>query len=122
MIIHTGAGIENAIREVNDLLTGETRPDAVLCGSDIIALGAVRAARRIGLGIPDDFGVLSFDNTAITALAEPGITSMDVDTYELGVQTAEILINQIENPEASIRHVLLSTRVVERESTRRHLE
>ena len=122
MIIHTGAGIENAIREVNDSLGGDTRPHAVLCGSDIIALGAVRAARRIGRGIPDDFGVLSFDNTAVTALAEPGITSMDVDTYELGVQTAEILINQIENPEASIRHVLLSTRVVERESTRRHLE
>ena len=122
MIIHTGAGIENAIREVNDLLTSKKRPDAVLCGSDIIALGAVRAARRIGLSIPNDFGVLSFDNTAITALAEPGITSMDVDTYELGVQTAEILISQVENPDASIRQVLLSTRVVERESTKRHLE
>lgn len=58
----------------------------------------------------------------ITDITEPGITSMDVDTYELGVQTAEILISQIENPEASIRQVLLSTRVVERDSTKRRLK
>lgn len=122
LIIHTGVGIENAISVVKNLLMSENRPDAVLCSSDIIALGAVRAAKRAGLRIPEDFGVLSFDNTAITDLAEPGITSMDVDTYELGVQTAEILINQVENPEASIRQVLLSTRVVERESTKRRLE
>ncbi len=44
MIIHTGAGIENAIGVVRNLLTSEYRPDAVLCSSDIIALGAVRAA------------------------------------------------------------------------------
>ena len=44
---------------------------------------------------------------------------MDVDTYELGEQAAEILINQIENPGSSIRQVLLSTRVVERPSTAR---
>lgn len=119
LIIHTGAGIENAIDVVQKLLASPERPDAVLCGSDIIALGAVRAAKRSGLNVPDDFGVLSFDNTAITDLAEPGITSMDVDTYELGVQTAEILINKIENPGASIRQVLLSTRVVARGSTAR---
>lgn len=122
MIIHTGAGIENAIGVVRNLLTSENRPDAVLCSSDIIALGAVRAARQVGLSVPDDLGVLSFDNTVITDITEPGITSMDVDTYELGVQTAEILISQIENPEASIRQVLLSTRVVERDSTKRRLK
>ena len=121
LIIHTGAGIENAIDVVQSLLSSSDRPDAVLCGSDVIALGAVRAANRAGLSIPDDFGVLSFDNTAITNLSEPGITSMDVDTYELGVQTAEILINKIENPDASIRQVLLSTRIVERDSTARDL-
>ena len=40
----------------------------------------------------------AFDNTTITEVMEPSISSLDVNTYELGVQAADILINQIENP------------------------
>lgn len=119
LIIHAEPGIDNAVSLVSTLLKSTNRPDAVLCGSDIVALGALRAAKREGLNVPEDFGILSFDNTVVTDLAEPGISSMDVDTYELGEQAAEILINQIENPGSSIRQVLLSTRVVERASTTR---
>ena len=78
-----------------------------------------RAAQRLGLRVPEDFGVLSFDDTAVTSLAEPDITSIEVDTFELGVQAAEILIDQIENPETSIRQTLLSTKIIARASTER---
>lgn len=119
LIIHAEPGIDNAVSLISALLRSAGRPDAVLCGSDIVALGALRAAKREGLSVPEDLGILSFDNTVVTDLAEPGISSMDVDTYELGEQAAEILINQIENPGSSIRQVLLSTRVVESPSTAR---
>lgn len=120
LILHSEAGsIDEVIAQVTGLLMSENRPDAMACGSDMLALGAQRAAQRLGLRVPEDFGVLSFDDTAVTALAEPGITSIIVDTFELGVQAAEILIDQIENPGASIRQTLLSTKITARASTER---
>ena len=120
LILHSDAkSIDAVIAQVTELLSSENRPDALACGSDMLALGAQRAAQRLGLRVPEDFGVLSFDDTAVTVLAEPGITSIEVDTFELGVQAAEILINQIENPDASIRQTLLSTKITARASTER---
>lgn len=119
MIVHGEAALESGIACVTELLRREPRPDAVICSDDRLALGALRAAARMGLKVPQDFGIISFDNTAVTELAEPGITSIDVDTFELGLQAAELLINQVRSPELSLRQILLSTKIIERESTRR---
>ena len=56
------------------------------------------------------------DAVFITAKA---ITSVDVDTFALGVQAAQILIEQIEDPQTSLRQILLSTKLIERASTMR---
>ena len=55
----------------------------------------------------------------LTELAETPITSVDVDTFALGVQAAQILIEQIEDPQTSLRQILLSTKLIERASTMR---
>lgn len=104
---------------VTDLLRTQPRPDAVICSSDRLALGVLRAAAKLHLRVPDDLGVLCFDNTVITELAEPGITSIDVDTFELGVQAASILIDQVEHPDINIRQTLLATKIIQRASTER---
>ncbi|MFQ9526873.1 MAG: LacI family DNA-binding transcriptional regulator [Eubacterium ramulus] len=118
-IIHGIPTVESGMESVLSLVNGENPPDAVICSDDRLALGALRAAQKIGLSVPDVFGIFSFDNTPLTEFAETSITSTDVDTYELGIQAAEILMNQIENPQASLRQVLLSTKIIERESTAR---
>ena len=79
----------------------------------------MRAAKALGSDVPNEFGIVCFDNTTITEVMEPSISSLDVNTYELGVQAADILINQIENPTSSLRQILLSTRMIERRSTQR---
>ena len=118
-ILHGSPTLESGMEGTLSLINGENPPDAVICSDDRLALGALRAARRMGLSVPEAFGIVSFDNTPLTEFAETSITSMDVDTFELGVQAAEILINQIENPQASLRQVLLSANVIERDSTAR---
>lgn len=104
---------------VSGFLRRENRPDAIICSGDRLALGALRAAKMLNLRVPDDLGVLCFDNTVITELAEPSITSIDVDTFGLGVQAAGILIDQVENPDTSIRQTLLATKIIQRASTGR---
>lgn len=100
----------------NMLNTGEP-PDAVICGNDRLALGALRAARQEKIQVPKEFGILSFDDTVLTEFAEPSITSLDVSTYELGVQAAEILIGQIEAPSTNSKQVLIQTKIITRDST-----
>ena len=78
----------------------------------------MRCGPRISWGC-GQFGIISCDNTPLTELAETPITSVDVDTFALGVQAAQILIEQIEDPQTSLRQILLSTKLIERASTMR---
>lgn len=119
-ILHGEPTLDDGFEMAAQLLEQPSPPDAVICSSDRLALGAIRAARAKGLSVPRDFGVLSFDNTPLTELAEPAITSIDMDTFEQGVQAAETLINQIEDPDASIRQIMLATKTVVRDSTNRN--
>lgn len=118
-IWHGQPTVESGMECVLSLMNAEDPPDSIICSNDRLALGALRAARQRGLRVPEDFGILCFDNTPVAELAETPITSIDVDTFELGLQAAEILIHQIENPQTSLRQILLSTKIIERSSTQR---
>ncbi|MDE7171253.1 MAG: LacI family transcriptional regulator [Oscillospiraceae bacterium] len=121
-ILHGFPTVESGIELVWELLQNENPPDAVICSDDRLALGALRGARQAGLRVPEQFGIISCDNTPLTELAEISITSVDVDTFALGLQAAKILINQIKDPQTSLRQILLPTKIVERASTRREKE
>lgn len=116
-IIHTASSLENGKRCIEDLLRCDNAPDAVICGDDKLALAALRTAKAAGLRVPEDFGVLCFDNTEVTELAEPDITAVDVDTFELGRLAAENLLHLIERPDSGAKQSRLTTKVIERQST-----
>ena len=118
-ILHGLPTVGSGMDCVRALLQGDDAPDAVICSDDRLALGALRAAHQLGLRVPEQFGIISCDNTPLTELAETPITSVDVDTFALGVQAAQILIEQIEDPQTSLRQILLSTKLIERASTMR---
>ena len=118
-ILHGLPAVESGMDCVRVLLQDDDAPDAVICSDDRLALGALRAAHQLGLRVPEQFGIISCDNTPLTELAETPITSVDVDTFALGVQAAQILIEQIEDPQTSLRQILLSTKLIERASTMR---
>jgi DNA-binding LacI/PurR family transcriptional regulator len=60
------------------------RPTALVCATDLQALGALRAARELGLSVPDDLAVTGFDNLPAAALSSPGLTTMQQDTDGIG--------------------------------------
>lgn len=119
-IIETASSVEDGLQAVSRLLSQENGPDGILCSSDRLALGVVRGAKLLGRRVPDDLGVVSFDNTALTELMEPGITSIEIDTFALGERAAQMLIRQIDEPDSSTEQTLLSTRVICRSSTARN--
>ena len=118
-ICHTRSSLEEGRASVRQLLEGNEKPDAIICSDEKLALAAIREGKAMGYDVPNDFGVLCFDDTPVTELAEPGITSVDVDTFELGRLAAENLIRQIERAERSSWRVQLTTHIIERDSTGR---
>jgi DNA-binding LacI/PurR family transcriptional regulator len=109
---------ENGVIMTRELLALPERPDAILCGDNILSIGAMKAIHETGLKVPHDIGLISFDNYPIADLVEPALTTVDIDVFELGVQAANMLFRLIENPEAREQQVMIGTRIKERNSTR----
>ena len=71
----------------------------------------------MAISVPEQVGVLCFDNTDIAECMVPAISCIDVDTYEQGAQAAELLLKQMQEKEFKCRHILIPTKVIERDST-----
>jgi LacI family transcriptional regulator len=73
------------------------RPDALFCGNDQIARGAVDALRERGVGVPDDVAVIGFDNWEVMAAAtRPPLTTVDMNLSNLGQQAGQTLLSLID--------------------------
>lgn len=92
------------------------RPDAVFAASDIMALGAMRAAREAGLGIPDDIAFVGFDDLPLASLADVQLSTMRQPVVQFGSRAVELLVDLIENGIEPPRRVIMDTELVVRES------
>jgi LacI family transcriptional regulator len=75
------------------LLRQGTRPNALLCLNDRLAFGAYQALAEIGLTVPDDVSVVSFDNDEIAAYLRPGLTTIALPHDEMGRQAVQLLLS-----------------------------
>jgi len=90
------------------------RPDALVAASDLIALGAIRAARERGLAVPHDIAVGGFDDLPAAAAANPPLTTVQQNTAVAGELLIEALLARIAGRPAESR--MLPTRLVVRQS------
>ena len=94
------------------------RPTAVLAMSDAIAIGAMRAARDLGLRIPDDLSVVGFDDIDLAAHVDPPLTTVHQPIRQKGADAVRLLLAEVEQREANRpEHIRLETRLIVRGST-----
>ncbi|OQR61622.1 hypothetical protein B6E66_23565 [Streptomyces maremycinicus] len=100
------------------LLTEDPTIDAIFCGNDQLARGAVEAARELGRRIPDDLGVVGFDDwDALTLGARPALSSVNMRLEDLGKRAAHRLFSRY--PGDDHGSVALPCELVARDSSRR---
>jgi LacI family transcriptional regulator len=92
------------------------KPDAVFAASDIMAVGAMRAAHEAGLKIPDDVAFVGFDDLPIATLSDIQLTTVRQPVIQFGVKAVELLIDLINNGAQPPRHIILDTELVIRRS------
>jgi len=100
------------------LLSGDTRPTAILAVSDQLALGAIEAVKQRGLSVPEDVSVVGFDDVPEAARTTPPLTTVHQPHVEKGLRAGQILIAQLRDEEPP-SPALLPTRLVIRDSTAR---
>lgn len=86
-------GYEGALK----LLRRPEPPTAIFALADILAAGAYRAARELGLRIPEDISIAGYDDKEYAALLFPALTTIRTPYQQLGAYTVECLIAEIEN-------------------------
>lgn len=118
MVIECGNSKNDGYIQMKKLLESDPAPDAVICADNTISIGVIRAIQEAGLSIPSDIGLISFDNNQVAELLYPTISTVNINLFELGYQSAKVLFELIENPHVMDQGLLISTNIKNRETTR----
>ncbi len=101
------------------LLSRPDRPSAIFAGSDMQALGVLRAARELGLRVPEDLSVVGYDNLPLTEWIGPALTTVNQPLKEMAGTATRMLISLARGESIPNRRIDLATSLVVRESTAR---
>lgn len=114
-VIETTYEIENGAAAFEQLMSLPQRPTAVLCGNDVLAVGAVRQAEKMGISIPDEVSITGFDDIELARIIRPSLTTVHVPHREMGRKAAIELIDMVETGSTG-QSLRLETNVINRES------
>jgi DNA-binding LacI/PurR family transcriptional regulator len=107
---------ESGFQAAKEVLGRRERPTAILASNDLMAFGAIRAARSMGLRVPQDLSVVGFDNIPLSSYFEPPLTTVEIPMYSVGAASMQMLADLMSGREFS-RIRLFTTRLLVRESS-----
>lgn len=107
---------QSGIQAGKSLLSLEDRPTAIFCISDVLALGVIRAAKNLGVGVCEELSVVGFDDVEYATMLNPMLTTVSQPRYSLGKTSAQILLKQIETGETG-SETYLEHKLILRDST-----
>jgi DNA-binding LacI/PurR family transcriptional regulator len=90
---------------------------AMICASDILALGAIRTVRKLGMDVPRDISVVGFDDSALMACTDPPLTTVRQPIEAMGQAAVSQLLSQVGGGEVSSEELLFEPELVVRSST-----
>ncbi|WNS43626.1 LacI family DNA-binding transcriptional regulator [Paenibacillus sp. MMS20-IR301] len=143
LIAYGRADEHEGYRAALKLLTSTAPPDAMVCMTNYAAFGALQAARELGVQVPAQLGIAAFDEYPLSRYTTPPLTSLNIDTFKLGVCAGKLLMEQLgeagamgagkaggaadsdsgranNDKHGPVRHLLLEPELIVRESTRRN--
>jgi DNA-binding LacI/PurR family transcriptional regulator len=115
--VHGDFTMNTASRAMDDLLARPNRPTAIFCESDEMAFGAMQAARRHGLSVPDDISIIGFDGHEMAEYSD--LTTIEQPVQLMGEMAAWSIMERLRKPTAEVPSLVLPTTLVVRNSTKR---
>lgn len=110
---------EDNSTDIYALLNRDNPPTAILVSDDIFAVALERICIEMGLSIPNDLSIISFNNSLFARLTSPQLTSIDINSVQLGIEAASQVINHIENPNLLATKIIVPHKLIERNSCKK---
>ena len=117
LVVASGWDLEGASAAARSMLQRPTRPTAVFSANNVLAEGVWRSARQLGLRVPQDLSLVTFDDVPWMSMVSPGVTAVAQDAAALGRTAVLRLLDRIADPTGPASTVVLPTELVERGST-----
>ena len=95
-------------------------PTAAVVSDDILAVALKRVCVQQGLSVPEDLSIVSFNNSLFARISSPQLTSVDINSFQLGIEAASQLINHIENPNLLATKIIIPHSLIIRGSCREY--
>jgi LacI family transcriptional regulator len=106
---------EGGYMAARELLVERPEVDAIICASDVSAVGALHACTSLGKQVPYDVAVVGGDDALLARLIQPALTTLHVPKYEVGAMAFRMLLDRI-NGDATTRKEVVAQRLVVRAS------
>ena len=95
-VIETPYDIDNGSTAFEELMKLPDRPTVVMCGNDVLAVGAMEKAREMGICVPEDISITGFDGIELARTVTPKLTTVHVPHADMGRRAADELIAMVE--------------------------
>lgn len=101
-----------------ELLSKESKVDAIFAACDMVAIGAIKAIKDLGKKVPEDIEIIGFDGIELSEIFEPNLSTVTQPIYEMAVETSKMLVGIIEKSIGGIRHIVVEPTLVLRDTTK----
>jgi LacI family transcriptional regulator, galactose operon repressor len=116
LVRHGPFAFDYGHRGVAELLAAS--PTAVFCANDVVALGALNAARGLGIAVPDELSIVGFDDISMAGWELIRLTTVRQDLRRMGEIAVELVLDRIADPDRAARRVVLPAELVRRATAR----
>ncbi|WP_079478117.1 LacI family DNA-binding transcriptional regulator [Halobacillus salinus] len=106
----------DAEQVVRELTTLHEPPTGIVVTDDYNSMMVMREFEKIGYNLPEDMSIVGFNNTMISRLCNPPLTTVDTQSFQLGHESARNMIDMIKHPDTLKKSIIIPTVIVERDS------
>ena len=108
--------VENTTKIFEEYLNDDKEFTAVFACNDLMAVGVINSCNSAGIKIPDDLSIIGFDNTLLSSISNPKLTSVDLNIKKVAETAAGEIISLSKNNELSLEKVTFDSRLFLRDS------
>lgn len=118
LVRNCALGNKEVYQTTIDLLEHEN-VDAIFCLFDYMSISVMRAVMHMGYRIPEDIAIIGYDNIHISQFLPISLSTIDTHAHKIGQMACELLIEKFKNPDMPPKQIVLSPKLVIRESTQK---
>ena len=111
------ASVELGAVEAEILLAEHPEITAIFATTDILAIGAMQAAHRLGIKVPEELSILGYDGIMESGITFPALSTIRQPIHEMGELAARTLLTQIRQPNAPAQQIVLENSLLQRDSS-----